>query len=206
MLTIGLASAMYRRNSICCCSPNQTRFARKETPKYYESCFSSASICKNPDDYGNNIVAIKMSTKGMCKEYAGSILSYRSSMVKRVSIQLQIFLFKVLHSILRTVILCLSNPLGRTRKFLVLHLLKWKLRLCRSWETEMEAALLRLQPLPMIFSTHLPIDSGSEPSTSLPELAIQHPESQPELVDIAHLGQDSTNQSMYDSGGSNRLL
>jgi ankyrin repeat protein len=50
------------------------------------------------------------------------------------------------------------------------------------------------------FSTHLPIDSGSEPSTSLPELAIQHPESQPELVDIAHLGQDSTNQSMYDSG------
>lgn len=150
MLTIGLASTMYRRNSICCCSPNQTRFARKETPKYYESCFSSASICKNPDDYGNNIVAIKMSTKGMCKEYAGSIMSYRSSMVKKVSIQLQIFLFKVLHSILRTVILCLSNPLGRTRKFLVLHLLKWKLRLCRSWETEMEAALLRLQPLPMI--------------------------------------------------------
>jgi ankyrin repeat protein len=50
------------------------------------------------------------------------------------------------------------------------------------------------------FSPLLPFDSGSEPSNSLPELAIQRPESQPELVDIAHLGQDSTNQSMYDSG------
>lgn len=47
--------------------------------------------------------------------------------------------------------------------------------------------------------THLPFDSGSELSTSVPEGAIQHSESQPELVDIANLGLDSTNQSMDDS-------
>jgi ankyrin repeat protein len=45
---------------------------------------------------------------------------------------------------------------------------------------------------------HLSFDSASEPSTSLPEWTTQHPESQPDLVDIAHLEQDSTSQLIDD--------
>jgi hypothetical protein len=177
MLTIVLASAMCRRSPICCCSPNQTRSARKETPKYYESCFSSAGICKNPDDYRNNIVAITMSTKGMGKENTrvhNELQEFNGEegvcSVADNPIQGSSFDTSNCHSLL-------LEPVGQDQNIL------------GAAPPEMEAPALSFvgdrngscvastAALAYDFSTHLPFVSGSEPSTSLPELAIQHGQS-----------------------------